>query len=72
MLVELGYPLLVYASGELDDATAVAVLELQKWTGLPRDGVLDAETIRGLEARDPAAAGHAHAGTPSRSCSTAS
>lgn len=49
LLVELGYLATGLASGELDDATAVAVLELQKWAGLPRDGVLGGETIRGLE-----------------------
>jgi L,D-transpeptidase catalytic domain/Sporulation and spore germination/Putative peptidoglycan binding domain len=49
LLAELGYLAPELVSGEADDATAVAVLELQKWTGLPRDGVLDEATLRALE-----------------------
>ena len=49
LLVELGYLAPDLVSGMLDDATAVAVLELQKWTGLPRDGILAGETLRALE-----------------------
>ena len=35
-------------NGQLDDRTAVAVLEFQKWSGLPRDGVLGAATLAAL------------------------
>jgi L,D-transpeptidase catalytic domain/Sporulation and spore germination/Putative peptidoglycan binding domain len=49
LLVELGYLAPDLVSGMLDDATAVAVLELQKWTGLPRDGILAGETLRALQ-----------------------
>jgi hypothetical protein len=49
VLVELGYLDPGLVSGTLDDATAVAVLELQKWTGLPRDGILGGETLRALD-----------------------
>jgi L,D-transpeptidase catalytic domain/Sporulation and spore germination/Putative peptidoglycan binding domain len=49
LLAELGYLAPDLVSGQADDATAVAVLELQKWTGLPRDGVLDDATLRALE-----------------------
>jgi L,D-transpeptidase catalytic domain/Putative peptidoglycan binding domain len=49
LLVELGYLAPERVSGVADDATAVAVLEFQKWTGLPRDGVLGEATLRALE-----------------------
>jgi hypothetical protein len=48
LLAGLGYLPTELVSGQLDDATAVAVLELQKWVGLPRDGMLNAETKRAL------------------------
>lgn len=49
LLAGFGYLAPDLVSGQLDDATAVAVLELQKWVGLPRDGVLDGDTKRALE-----------------------
>jgi hypothetical protein len=49
LLAELGYLAPDLVSGTLDDATAVAVIELQKWTGLPRDGILAGETLRALD-----------------------
>ena len=49
LLADLGYLAPELVSGTFDDATAVAVLELEKWSGLPRDGLLDAETMRALE-----------------------
>jgi L,D-transpeptidase catalytic domain/Sporulation and spore germination/Putative peptidoglycan binding domain len=49
LLAGLGYLAPELISGEADDATAVAVLEFQKWTGLSRDGVLGEETLRALE-----------------------
>ena len=49
LLAELGYLAPELVSGEADDATAVAVLEFQKWTGLPRDGVLGEATLQALE-----------------------
>jgi L,D-transpeptidase-like protein/sporulation and spore germination protein/putative peptidoglycan binding protein len=49
LLAGLGYLAPELVSGQLDDATADALLELEKWVGLPRDGVLDAETRRALE-----------------------
>jgi hypothetical protein len=49
LLAELGYLAPEVVTGQADDATAVAVLEFQKWTGLSRDGVLGAETLRALE-----------------------
>ena len=49
LLSGFGYLAPELISGSLDDATAVAVLELEKWLGLPRDGVLDAEVVRALE-----------------------
>jgi hypothetical protein len=49
LLAELGYLAPELVSGVADDATAVAVLEFQKWTGLPRDGVLGEATLQALE-----------------------
>ena len=49
LLAELGYLAPELVSGEADDATAVAVLEFQKWTGLPRDGVLGVATLQALQ-----------------------
>ena len=48
LLVDLGFLAQGAVSGELDDATAVAVLEFQKWSGLPRDGVLGPGTASAL------------------------
>jgi L,D-transpeptidase catalytic domain/Sporulation and spore germination/Putative peptidoglycan binding domain len=49
LLAGLGYLAPELVSGQLDDATSVAVLEFEKWAGLPRDGVLDADAKRALE-----------------------
>jgi peptidoglycan hydrolase-like protein with peptidoglycan-binding domain len=48
LLVDLGFLGRGGVTGELDDQTAVAVLEFQKWSGLPRDGVLGPGTARAL------------------------
>ena len=41
LLVDLGFLAPGGVTGRADDETAVAVLAFEKWSGLPRDGVLD-------------------------------
>jgi len=41
LLVDLGFLAPGGVTGQADDETAVAVLAFEKWSGLPRDGVLD-------------------------------
>jgi hypothetical protein len=48
LLVDLGFLAPAGLTGQLDDPTAVAVLEFQKWSGLPRDGVLGPGTASAL------------------------
>jgi hypothetical protein len=49
LLADLGYLQPAGVTGVADDRTVVAVLEFQKWTGLPRDGVLGPATVAALE-----------------------
>jgi L,D-transpeptidase catalytic domain/Sporulation and spore germination/Putative peptidoglycan binding domain len=49
LLADLGYLQPAGVSGAVDDRTIVAVLEFQKWTGLPRDGVLGPATVAALQ-----------------------
>ena len=57
LLRDLGFLGAGAVSGALDDRTAVAVLGFQKWSGLPRTGVLDATTrARLLRATRPSPA----------------
>jgi hypothetical protein len=48
LLRDLGFLGAGGVTGTLDDRTAVAVLGFQKWSRLPRTGVLDASTSRAL------------------------
>jgi hypothetical protein len=48
LLVDLGFLDAAGVTGSVDDRTSVAVLEFQKWVGLPRDGVLSPATARTL------------------------
>lgn len=41
LLVDLGFLAPSGVTGSVDDETSVAVLAFEKWSGLPRDGVLD-------------------------------
>jgi hypothetical protein len=49
LLADLGYMAPSGVTGRPGDETSVAVLAFEKWTGLPRDGVLDADVARALE-----------------------
>jgi hypothetical protein len=48
LLVDLGFMAQSGVTGRPGDETSVAVLAFEKWTGLPRDGVLDADVERAL------------------------
>ena len=48
LLADLGFSTDSGVTGAVDDRTATAVLGFQKWIGLPRDGVLDDETVSAL------------------------
>lgn len=59
-LVDLGFMDASGRTGSLDPQTSTAVLAFQKWSGLPRDGVLGAATVAALErATRPQPARHA-------------
>jgi L,D-transpeptidase catalytic domain/Sporulation and spore germination/Putative peptidoglycan binding domain len=49
LLVDLGFMAPSGVTGRPGDETSVAVLAFEKWSGLPRDGVLDAEVETALE-----------------------
>jgi L,D-transpeptidase catalytic domain/Sporulation and spore germination/Putative peptidoglycan binding domain len=49
LLVDLGFLDPSGATGVVDDRTTVAVLEFEKWVGLPRDGALEPATVRALQ-----------------------
>ncbi len=49
LLVDLGYMAPSGVTGKPGDETSVAVLAFEKWTGLPRDGVLDSRAAAALE-----------------------
>jgi hypothetical protein len=49
LLVDLGFMAPSGVTGRPGDETSVAVLAFEKWTGLPRDGVLDAAVEKALE-----------------------
>jgi hypothetical protein len=48
LLVDLGFMAATGVTGTAGDETAVAVLAFQKWSGLPRTGVLDARTTEAV------------------------
>jgi hypothetical protein len=49
LLVDLGFMAPSGVTGRPGDETSVAVLAFEKWTGLPRDGVLDDGVAKALE-----------------------
>jgi hypothetical protein len=49
LLADLGFMAARGVTGAPGDETSVAVLAFQKWSGLPRTGVLDARTIAAVE-----------------------
>ncbi len=49
LLVDLGFMAPSGVIGRPGDETSVAVLAFEKWTGLPRDGVLDDDVAKALE-----------------------
>jgi hypothetical protein len=49
LLVDLGFLAATGVTGTPGDETSVAVLAFQKWSGLPRTGVLDARTTAAVE-----------------------
>jgi hypothetical protein len=49
LLVDLGFMAPSGVTGRPGDETSVAVLAFEKWTGLPRDGVLDDRVANALE-----------------------
>jgi Sporulation and spore germination/L,D-transpeptidase catalytic domain/Putative peptidoglycan binding domain len=49
LLVDLGFMAPSGVTGRPGDETSVAVLAFEKWTGLPRDGVLDTRVAAALE-----------------------
>jgi L,D-transpeptidase catalytic domain/Sporulation and spore germination/Putative peptidoglycan binding domain len=49
LLVDLGYMAPSGVTGTVGDETSAAVLAFEKWTGLPRDGVLDDRVETALE-----------------------
>lgn len=49
LLADLGFMAPSGVTGRPGDETSVAVLAFEKWTGMPRDGVLDADVVRALE-----------------------
>ncbi|HET8741117.1 MAG TPA: L,D-transpeptidase family protein [Gaiella sp.] len=49
LLVDLGFMAPSGVTGRPGDETSVAVLAFEKWTGLPRDGVLDDDVAKALE-----------------------
>jgi hypothetical protein len=54
LLADLGFMDPSGVTGAIDAQTQTAVLGFQKWAGLPRDGVLTAETVEAIErARRP-------------------
>ena len=48
LLADLGFMAQSGVTGRPDDETSVAVLAFEKWTGMPRDGVLDAAVAKAL------------------------
>jgi hypothetical protein len=48
LLADLGFMASSGVDGRSDDQTSTAILAFEKWTGLPRDGVLDAEVTSAL------------------------
>jgi L,D-transpeptidase catalytic domain/Sporulation and spore germination/Putative peptidoglycan binding domain len=48
LLADLGFMAPSGIDGHSDDETSIAILAFEKWTGLPRDGVLDAEVTSAL------------------------
>jgi hypothetical protein len=48
LLADLGFMAQSGVTGRPGDETSVAVLAFEKWTGMPRDGVLDADVVRAL------------------------
>ena len=49
LLADLGFMAPSGVTGRPGDETSVAVLAFEKWTGMPRDGVLDADVVRAIE-----------------------
>jgi len=49
LLADLGFMAASGVTGRLGDETSVAVLAFEKWSGLPRDGVLDDDVRTALE-----------------------
>jgi hypothetical protein len=49
LLSDLGFMAPTGVTGRPGDETSVAVLAFEKWSGLPRDGVLDDDVIRALQ-----------------------
>jgi L,D-transpeptidase catalytic domain/Sporulation and spore germination/Putative peptidoglycan binding domain len=48
LLADLGFMAPTGVGGRLDDETATAVLAFEKWAGLPRDGIVDADVTAAL------------------------
>jgi hypothetical protein len=48
LLVDLGFMARSGVTGRPGDETSVAVLAFEKWTGMPRDGVLDAAVVKAI------------------------
>ena len=48
LLVDLGFMAARGVTGRMGDETSTAVLAFEKWSGLPRDGVLDAQVTGAL------------------------
>ena len=48
LLVDLGFMARSGVTGRPGDETSVAVLAFEKWTGMPRDGVLDAAVVNAI------------------------
>jgi hypothetical protein len=48
VLADLGFMSPTGVDGHLDDETSIAVLSFEKWSGLPRDGILDDRVVSAL------------------------
>jgi L,D-transpeptidase-like protein/putative peptidoglycan binding protein len=48
LLVDLGFMARSGVTGRPGDETSVAVLAFEKWTGMPRDGVLDTAVVKAI------------------------
>jgi hypothetical protein len=48
LLADLGFMSPTGVDGHLDDETSIAVLSFEKWSGLPRDGIVDDRVVSAL------------------------